>query len=235
MALRFEAEVTAEIATTYRAQLAAMTGLHDAVMTMLTAEQWTVGNPRSVPRFATETMIGLLTKATKTFRGIHILCERGLHSDALALVPVLMETTVAIAFILQKKSKERAIIYQAHGVAQGLKMLNEWKRTTGLKRKASSRVIEGLNIVLATYMKQVPPGTDVKRHWSGRWSLQEAVKALRNDVMYATLYRMTSSVTHASDFGRQFEADSSADFIWKIDPTVEGFESPSYAARELLW
>jgi len=55
--------------------------------------------------------------------------------DANALVRVLMETTVAIAFVLQKKSKERTLIYRAHGIAQSIKMLIEWKNTRGLKRE----------------------------------------------------------------------------------------------------
>jgi hypothetical protein len=62
------------------------------------------------------------------------------------------------------------------------------------------------------------------------------VKALRGDVLYATLYRHTSSICHASDFGAQFEVDAATgDFVWEIEPRVNGFEAPSYAARELLW
>ena len=48
-----------------------------------------------------------------------------------------METTIAIVFILQKKSKERALIYHLHGTSQQIKMLNEWKNTRGLKRKSA--------------------------------------------------------------------------------------------------
>ncbi len=121
-------------------------------------------------------MIGLLAKASKTFRSIQFLSERGLHEDANALVRVLMETTVAIAFILQKKSKERTLIYHAHGIAQSIKMLNEWKNTAGLKRKATTAILKQANDALSSYLKRLPPGTDVKRHWSGKSSLQEAVR-----------------------------------------------------------
>jgi hypothetical protein len=54
--------------------------------------------------------------------------------------------------------------------------------------------------------------------------------------MYATLYRFTSSISHAADFGAHFEVDTASDdLIWEIEPQVRGFEAPSYAARELLW
>ena len=225
-----------EIAAKHRVQLDAMTKLHDAVVAMMSAGSWTIQNKRGLNPVVVQTMIGLLTKASKTFRAIQVLCERGLQDDANALVRVLMETTVAIAFILQKKSKERTLIYHAHGIAQNIKMLNHWKNTRGLKRKATKAMLTQANEALDDYMKRLPLGVDVRRHWSGKPNLQEAVKTLRGDVMYAALYRFTSSISHASDFGAHFEVDpASDDLIWEIEPQVRGFEVPSYAARELFW
>src|SRR5690348_11510722 len=122
----------AEIGMKYRVQLNGMTALHDTVVSMVSARSWTIRKRRGVNPFVVKTMMGLLAKAGKTFRAIQILCERGFREDANALVRVLMETTVAIIFILQKRSKERTLIYHAHGIAQGIKMLNEWKNTAGL-------------------------------------------------------------------------------------------------------
>jgi hypothetical protein len=234
--LPHETEVMAEIAAKYRVQLDGMTGLHDTVLSMIAADRWTIRKKRWINPFVVQTMMGLLTKACKTFRAIQILCERGFREDANALVRVLMETTVAILFILQKRSKQRTLIYHAHGIAQSIKMLNEWKNTPGLKRKATTAMLKRANEELAEYVTQLPAGTDVKRHWSGKPNLQEAVKALRGDAMYATLYRHTSSISHASDFGAQFEVDpTTGDPVLEIEPTVKGLEAPSYAARELLW
>lgn len=128
---RREAAVEAEIAQKYRVHLEAMIGLHDAVTAMLCAGTWTITKRRGVNPFVVTTMIGLLTKATKTFRAIQILCQRGLYQDAGALVRVLMETTVAIGFILQKNSKQRALIYHAHRRAgdKGAERLGADKRT----------------------------------------------------------------------------------------------------------
>ena len=192
--LPHEAEVQAEIATTYRVQSDAMTALHNAVVSIMTAGSWTISRPHGIPRFTTETMMGLLTKACKTFRAVQMLCERGLHDHANALVRVLLETTVAIVFILQTQSKQRMGIYHAHGLAHRIKMLNEWSQTPGLKRKASKLSLAQADAGLLVYLKRLPPGTNVRRHWSGTPSLQEAMKALRGDVAYATLYRLRSYV-----------------------------------------
>jgi hypothetical protein len=121
MTLPHETKVLTEIAAKHHVELDAMTKLHDAVVAMM--DSWTIQKPRGLNPIVVKTMIGLLTKASKTFRSIQILCERGLHNDASALVRVLMETTVAIAFILQKKSKDRALTYHAYGIAQDIKML----------------------------------------------------------------------------------------------------------------
>lgn len=236
MSLPHETEVMAEIATKYHTQLDAMTGLHDAVVSMMTASSWTISRRQGLNSIVAETIIGFLTKAIKTFRSIQILCERGLHEDAHALVRVLMETTVVVMFILQKKSRERVRIYHAHTIAQGVKMINDWKNTSGLKRLATKKVIKEANDALQGWTKGLPAGTDVKRHWSGKGSFQEAVKALRGDAMYATLYRFTSSISHGTDFGAHVAVEEpSGNRLWEIEPKVQGFEAPTYAARQLLW
>jgi hypothetical protein len=61
--LPHEAEVTTEIAKKYRVQLDAMTALHDAVVSMMTAGCWTVSKTRGLAPFVAETMMGLLTGA----------------------------------------------------------------------------------------------------------------------------------------------------------------------------
>lgn len=236
MTLLHEAEVIADIATAYRTELDAMTGLHDAVVGMISAGQWKIGRRRGLDRLVVETMMGLLTKATKTFRSIQILCEHGLPDDANALVRVLMENMVAIAFILQRKSRERVTIYHAYTLAQQIKMLNDWKSIPGLKRKVTKQEFKQANQALAKWTKGLPTGTDFKHHWSGKPNLREAMKALSLEKLYATLYRFTSPIAHASDFFGHVQIDpASGDRTWEIEPTNKGFKAPSYMARQLLW
>ena len=49
--LPHEAEVMAEIATKYHVQFEAMTALHDAVVSMMTAGSWTVRKRRGLAPF----------------------------------------------------------------------------------------------------------------------------------------------------------------------------------------
>ncbi len=86
-----ELEVTQEIAAKWPGEINNMTGLHDAVVSMMTAGSWTIGKTRGLDRKVILTILGLLTKACKTFRSIQILCERGLIEDADALTRVLLE------------------------------------------------------------------------------------------------------------------------------------------------
>jgi hypothetical protein len=235
MSLPSEAIVTREIANKYARHLAAMSNLHDTVTSMMTAGSWTVSRTRGLTPNVARTMMGLLTKALKTFRSIQILCERGLHEDANALVRVLMETTAAILFILQKRSRERTLIYHAYGISQGIRMLNDWKQTAGLKRGARIRIVKALTATLADAQKNLP-GIEVTRHWSGKPNLYEAMKTLRGGrVMYAMVFRHTSSFTHGSDFGAHVTPADDDDVVYEIEPRVEGFDGPTYTARQLLW
>ena len=192
-------------------------------------------DPRRQPAGSTDDD-GAADEGNEDLSSLQILCERGLYDDASALARVLLETTIAIAFILQKKSKQRMLMYHAYGMVQSVKMLNEWAKTKGLKRKATKATMKQPNDGLAMYMSKLPAGTNLKRHWSGLGSIQEAMSQLQGgDAMYATLYRHTSAISHASDFGGHFSIDDSGEMVWEVFPQVEGFEAPSYVARQLLW
>lgn len=243
-----EPQVAAAIAARHARDLAAMTSLHDAVVGMMTAGQWTIRRTTGTKPFTIEILMGLLTKACKTFRSIQILCERGLHEDANALVRVLLETTVAVLFILQnrrrdKKTKalsptaqQRALTFYAHSLHQSLKMLMEWKNTPGLKRKATKAMAKNTEEAVLELKKILPSGTNFEKHWSGKGGFQQTVQALRQDSLYSVLYRHTSGISHVSDVGLHFEPDkATGQLIWQVPPRVEGFEAPSWVARELLW
>lgn len=243
-----EPRVAAAIAARHAEELAAMSSLHDAVVGMMTVGRWTIGRTTGTKPFTVDIIMGLLTKACKTFRSIQVLCERGLHEDAEALVRVLLETTVAVLFILQgrrrdRKSKalsptaqQRALTFYAHSLHQSLKMLREWKNTPGLKRKATKAMLENTGDAIATVTNFLPAGTNFEKHWAGKGGFQQAVQALRREPLYAVLYRHTSAISHASDVGLHFERDkATGQLIWQLPPRVEGFAGPSYVARELLW
>ena len=243
-----ETEVAAAVAAKHAKELAAMSELHDAVVGMMTVDQWTIRHTTGTKPFTIAIIMGLLTKSCKTFRSIQILCERGLHEDADALVRVLLETTVGVMFILQSRrrdkktnvlsptAQQRALTFYAYSLHQQLKMLMDWKKTPGLKRKATKGIIRNTEDAIVEVKKLLPAGTNFEKHWSGKGGFQQAVQALRQDTLYAVLYRHTSAISHVSDVGLHFEQDlATGELIWQVPPRVEGFEGPSYVARELLW
>src|SRR5438128_790798 len=115
-----------------------MADLHDVVVNMF-GGNWKITKTKGLDEVVTYTVAGLLTKACKTFRAVRVLCAAGLGTDAGAVARSLFETTIAIVFILKTRSKERARIFHAYDAEQRLKMLDHWKRTKGLKRKATKR------------------------------------------------------------------------------------------------
>ena len=54
-------------------------------------------------------------------------------------------------------------------------------------------------------------------------------------VMYATVFRHTSSFVHGSDFGAHVTPENGEDVVYEIEPRVDGFDGPTYTARQLLW
>jgi hypothetical protein len=243
-----EAVVATEISTRYATQLKAMNDLHDAVVGMMTVDAWTMPPSAIVKKpFTIDILRGLLTKACKTYRSIQLLCERGLHEDADALVRVLLETTVAVLWILQRRKKDkktaaltptahqRAVMFHGYSLAQQLKMLKEWKKTPGLKRNAPKSAIQRAEKQIDE-LRTMLPGIAFEAYWSGKGSLFNTMAALKQDVMYQLLFRTTSATSHSSDLGQHFEIDpSTGQMIWQLPPRVDHVMRPSFAARELLW
>lgn len=242
-----ESEVAAEIKVRYEKELTAMTALHDAVVGMVIADQWTIRRNTGAKPFTIEILLGRLTKACKTFRSIQVLCERGLYEDANALVRVLLETTIAVVWILQRRARDkagvltptshqRAIAFLGYSLHQQLTMLKEWKKTKGLKRLAPKRAIEAVEKQIVDIKTMLPSGMNFEKHWSGKGGLQQTVTALKADSLYSVLFRHTSSISHASDVGLHFEPHpATGEPIWQIAPRAEGVLNASLVARELLW
>lgn len=233
--LPHEKVVADEIATTHAANLKAMTELHDLVVEILTVGEWEVPR-RGLSALVVVTVAGLMMKAAKTFRAIQILAEKGLVDDAKALIRVLYETSVAVLFILQKHSRQRARQYHAHDASNTLKMIDHWKRTLGLTRKATKKALADASHLLAVWSKGLPQTVDFKRHWSGLGSFEAAAKAIGHEKMYATLYRYTSTSTHATDFGAHVDAVSDKEqLLFDITPSLRSVGGISGSAREVLW
>ena len=216
--LLHESDAQSEIAQKYRAQLDAMTKLHDTVVSMMTAGEWKVQKTRGVNPLIIQTMMGLLTKAMKTF-GQSKSSANAVSTMTLALWP---------ASCSRQRSLSRSSLRRSRSSACSCITHMAWSRasrcsTSGQRRKGSSarrarRWLSRRTMVSPCLSSKLPVGTNLKRHWSGLGSIQEAMSELRGgDAMYATLYRHTSAISHASDFeGGHFSIDDSGEMVWEV-------------------
>jgi hypothetical protein len=78
-------------------------------------------------------VMGLYMKALKTVRAIRIVASPDLVEDGFVLCRSLLETTVAILYVLQKDSPRRADEYIAHTLGSGVSLEETFKRV-GLNR-----------------------------------------------------------------------------------------------------
>jgi hypothetical protein len=228
-----ETEAIAKIASELRSDFEAAERLHNVVVGMLSGT-WRPPT-RGLSPLVLFSIAGLMTKACKTYRAIQHVCAAGLGQDATVLLRSLYETMVAVLFILQKRSRERAVIYQAYGIASGLKMLHAWKRTPGLKRRATKSVIAQTEQACHQWAAQLPPGTDYSRHWSGKRSLEQAAKALRGAVSYDLFYRYASPFAHAADLVDHMDLRSAPVFAMRLIPGDLHVAGTLAVARLMLW
>ena len=232
--LPYEREAEESISTNLASEFAAMARLHNAAVTLF--DGWTL--PASgADRVTVYTVAGLFAKACKTYRAIEHVCGRGLGQDAAVLARSLYETAIAILFLLQKRGleRQRIALYQANTLNAGLRMLDEWRKTPGLKRKAGKALIAGLRAERDVWIARLPAGTNHKKHWSGLWSIEEAAGALRGKVTYQAFYRFASPFAHAADMTAHVYLDDTGAFTVKLGPGDEHLGAIMAFAHVVLW
>lgn len=142
---------------------------------------------------------------------------------------------MAVLFILQRNSRQRARQFHAHDAMNMLKMLEHWARTPGLKR-SSRKGLAHAQALVALHQRKLPAGVDVKKHWSGLGSIENVAKKLGYERMYATLYRYTSASAHATDFGAHVDAlTNREELLFNLSPTPESVDRLAVTTREMFW
>jgi hypothetical protein len=174
-----EDRAKAEIAETLKPCAAEMNRLLEVALTLIPSSGFRATRTAQVDEIVVWTIIGLYVKALKTFRSIEIVCQSGLTQDAIALLRVHFETTVAILFILQRNTKLRARMYHARIYVKHLTLLRTWKTRKGLKRKVSKSALHDAEVPL---LKIINGLTGITRWPAKHWytpRLPAAVKALK--------------------------------------------------------
>lgn len=132
-------------------------------------------------------VMGLNMKALKTVRAIRLVASPDLVEDGFVLCRALLETTVAILYVLQKDSPRRADAYIAHTLMRTKWAMEGWGRTHGLK-VAGRRIDKRAEKEKKPFEKRLGAARleQLKRSYSGV-SLEQTFKLLGLDRLYQTL------------------------------------------------
>jgi hypothetical protein len=144
-------------------------------------------------------VMGLYMKALKTVRAIRLATTRDLQEDGLVLCRTLLETTVAILYVLQKRTPHRAIEYLAAMLMRKKWTMEDWEKTHGLKHEGK-RIHKKIQKQLAPYEKVLglPRLQELRRGYSGL-SIKRTFAAVGLTRLYFTAYAWLSSYQHAAD------------------------------------
>jgi hypothetical protein len=147
----------------------------------------------------------MVTKACKTFRAIQLTAEAGLGQDASVLARQLFETAVAVKFILQKDSEDRASMYAAYENVRHLVMVEEAVDVKAFVITDPDDTLNKARTNVEAWEKYLSPQVlkSLRKHWSGR-NLAWAAREVDMAHAYALMYRSTSAFAHGADANQHF-------------------------------
>lgn len=195
----------AKVAKVFKADFALMDEVLGFVQGLLTRGALPITKPRGLNQGVLMITSGILAKACKTVRAIRVAAAVGSGQDASILLRALFESTIALLWILQRDSKRRATLFAAHEDQRWLVIVEEHRKTPGLKRVfgKNALAIAQANVDRWRKLLKNPSQVDsVRKHWFGS-GLRGATDALGYRSgwrrAYETLYRQTSAFSHGSD------------------------------------
>ncbi len=160
---------------------------------------------RTKSRDSVLVVMGLYAKAVKTTRAIRIVASASLVEDGFVLCRTLLETAVAVLYILQKHTPRRADEYLAHVLKRDQKVMAKWKDTHGLKRLAKP-IDKLITKHLLAYSHLGPARLKELRRWySGDETIEDTFKRIGLNLLYQTFYVQVAGVQHVSDLPRHVE------------------------------
>lgn len=207
----------------------------------------------TIDRSVVDVALGLYVKACRQIRGIQLLCEAGLGSDAYALTRHLFETTLALSFVLSPRvvlrqdgkrlpkvkgrpfsTRFRARLYIANLAFERERMLRRWKATKGLKRRGvttldvkaiQKRAQDGAAVIGPEWTARLRRS----RSYSGL-TIKDLAASLDFRTSYETFYRMSSWPAHAIDADAPFTGE----FTLDIAPSARGVAKAISSASLLI-
>ena len=237
--LPYESETVNELRVLLEPSTAVADQLRRRVSAFFDASSWTVStNPKNptIDPFVTAVVAGRLAKAIKSHRAVQGLAHQGLGHDALTVCRALLETSAAIAFILQQDSRHRAALYTAHALFNKRKMLTGWRNTPELRKFVTPENEKAVNAELATVVTELGDHVDYRSHWSGRGGLEQALNTLHGTTVYQILFRHASSIAHSTDIADYlFDVQEEERIGAEVQPSEKWTREALHAANVLLW
>ena len=210
-----------------------------AVLVFVTAGPFEVTKLRGLRSRADLPGPFLFAKALKTVRAVRAAALEGCGQDAMVLNRVLLETALAVTWILQTNTRRRGELFLAHQDQRTLVQLDAMSATPGLRR-ASRRLKKDASAQIQRRCSAKLTPTEfasVKRHWSG---LPGGIEAVARKIpggikLYQTVYRQASSSAYGSDaLTHVFYGDGDDAPTLKILPGDESVSTSLVTAALLL-
>ena len=156
------------------------------------------------PRFSALTVIlGLFAKAVKTFRSIHLLCERGYCEDANGLLRTLAEVMTTVTYIAKEDSEERAQQYFDFMSMQDRKLKNATEGNPGLRGFFDQQAIDKIDKMEQKTRARLTDEEYDRRRKRGCWYPDGTIEALMRvtglQSVYDLPFRVSSRAVHATD------------------------------------
>jgi hypothetical protein len=198
-----EARALAHIKKTFQREFHLMSEVLDFAEDALTAGRVTAVRQAEVDEGVVLGITALLTKTCKTLRAIRAVTSVGCGQDAAILLRALFESTLAIAYVLQKDTPARMARLLAHGAQRRLTHVLEGRKTAGLESIFTAQSEMDARADLDRWRGSFSEEDieNVRKHWAPG-GIEGAAKALKEfgwHQGYNTLYRYTSAYAHVSD------------------------------------
>lgn len=147
-------------------------------------------------------ILGLYTKAVKTFRAIHLLCVHGLCEDAQALLRTLSEILADIKYLAGEDKEDRARQYMDFIVIQDHKLIQATERNPGLRGMFPDETKALVQQRLASARGRMAEEEFEKRYKAGAWhgrKIEQVMCDVGMQTAYDLPFRQGSRAVHATD------------------------------------
>lgn len=149
-------------------------------------------------------ILGLYTKACKTFRAITLCCEAGLGQDAQALGRMLLEATLAATFIMEEEdgTGRRGRMFVAHQIVHKLKQIKAFEDVPDLRDLIPVKAVKSLEAQIQKVRAEL--GDEevdkiARTSFCGERLATYAAQRSALRVPYNILYREGSANLHCAD------------------------------------